>query len=309
MGNHIATIAFCADVYMEVPLHVAASSLLRNLHPNWTAKIYLLTDGIGKSAIGRLRETLNLVERPYELVEITLPNTGVFRKLRPFHGSHAAYYRLLLPSFAAEKRFLYLDTDTVTKVDVSPLFQLDMDGYPLGFVVEGSVKYDLQHEFLISQGAKEDDPVLNSGVILFDVEQWKAQHCFSRLMDFCNAHPASLLAADQTAFNVLFVKHCYHLALEFNVKLYAHGGKPVPDNGIYHFVGSPKPWDLFGEFFHSYAYIWNEASGRIALRLTRRSAYTDFRNWRRLPRIIGGYRRILRARIARLMHRSMVDSV
>jgi lipopolysaccharide biosynthesis glycosyltransferase len=86
------------------------------------------------------------------------------------------------------------------------------------------------------------------------------------------------------------------LGREFNLQLSAHHRDPVPERGIYHFVGSPKPWDLFGEFFHSYSHIWNEASGGIALRFMQRRAYADFRSWRRLPRIIGGYRRILRQR-------------
>lgn len=300
MGTQVATVAFCSDVYMEAPLHVAVSSVLRSLHPDWTGKFYLLTEGIDEAAVGRLRETLNRVGRPYELVEITSPNTSVFRKLRSFHGSHACYYRFLLPDFVAEQRFLYLDTDTVTKVDISPLFQLEMNGYAVGFVVDGEVKWALEKEFYLSQGAKGDDPAFNSGVILFDVEQWKAQNCFSRLMELCSAHGDRMAPGDQTALNVLFAKHCYRLSPEFNVKLSAHHRTPVPESGIYHFVGSPKPWDVFGEFFHSYAYIWNEASGGIALRFTQRSAYTDIRNWRRLPRILGGYRRILRQRYARM---------
>jgi lipopolysaccharide biosynthesis glycosyltransferase len=281
---------------MEAPLHVAVSSVLRSLHTDWHAKIYLLTEGIDEAAIHRVRETLNRVGRPYELVEIASADTSVFRKLRPFHGSYAAYYRLLLPDFVTENRFLYLDTDTVTKVDISPLFQLAMNGYPLGFVVDGVVKWQLEHKFYISQGAIEDDPAFNSGVILFDVEQWKAQSCFARLMEFCNAHPGDLVAADQTALNVLYSKSCFHLSPEFNVKLSTVHRTPVPEKGIFHFVGSPKPWDILGEFFHPHAEIWNEASKRVALGFTQRSAYTDLRSWRRLPRIIGGYRRILRQR-------------
>ncbi len=303
MGAKVATIAFCSDVYMEAPLHVAASSVLRSLHPDWTAKIYMLTEGIGESAVLRLHKTLDRVQRPYQLVEIRSPDTSVFRNLRPFHGSHAAYYRLLLPDFITEPRFLYLDTDTVTGIDVSRLFQADMNGYPLGFVVTGRVKWALDKEFYLSQGATEDDPAFNSGVMLFDVGQWKAQNCFARLMEFCNAHPDRLTSADQTALNVLFARHCYHLAPEFNVWLAPDSRTPTQENAIFHFVGSPKPWDLFGEIFHPYHHVWKEASRRIALGFLQRSAYTDLRNWVRFPRIVGGYRRILRQRYKQMIAR------
>lgn len=293
---NVATIAFCSDAYMETPLHVAASSALRSLHREWTAKFYILTEGIDEAAILRLRETLNSVQRPYELVEIKSPDTSVFRNLRPFHGSYAAYYRLLLPDFITEGRFLYIDTDTVTTIDVSPLFQLDMSSYPVGFAGGGTVKWALEKEFFISLGAKEDDPAFNSGVMLLDVGQWKSQSCFPRLMEFCNAHPDRLMSADQTALNALFAKHCCFLAPEFNLSLNPGRQRAAVKNGIYHFVGSPKPWDLFGELFHPYHHIWSEALGRIALGFIQRNTYTNFRNWARFPHIAGGYRRSLRQR-------------
>jgi lipopolysaccharide biosynthesis glycosyltransferase len=270
--------------------------VLRSLHPDWTAKFYVLTEGISEAAMGRLRKTLDLVGRSYELVEIRSPDTSVFKNLRPFHGSHAAYYRLLLPDYVTEKRFLYIDTDTVTTIDISPLFVLNMNGYPLGFVGGGTVKWSLENEFFISLGAKGDDPSFNSGVMLLDVEQWKSQNCFARLMEFCNAHPDHLISADQTALNALFAKDCYYLGPEYNMALSPESRRASLKNGIYHFVGSPKPWDLFGEFFHGYYSIWSDALGRIALGFIQRNTYTNIRNWRRFPHIIGGYRRILRQR-------------
>jgi lipopolysaccharide biosynthesis glycosyltransferase len=295
-NSRLATLAFCADAYMEAPLHVAASSALRNLHPGWAAKIYLLAEGIDAKGIARLRETLNRCERPYELVEITGADTSVFSRLRPFHGTLAAYFRLLLPDFISEQKFLYLDTDTVTTIDLSPLFALDMGGYPLVFVVDGVVKNALDCKIYIQHGAVADDPCFNSGVILFNVEQWKAQNCLSRVLEFGNAYPDCLLAADQTVLNILFAKDCCRLSPEFNVKLSTHVRDPIPEKGIYHFVGSPKPWDILGEFFHPYHDIWDEAIQCIALRFVQRSAYTDHRSWIRFTRILGGYRRILRVR-------------
>jgi lipopolysaccharide biosynthesis glycosyltransferase len=282
---------------MEAPLHVAAASALRSLHPDWIAKIYLLSDGIDRNGIVRLRQTLDRCARPYELVEIRGADTKVFSRLRLFHGTHAAYYRLLLPDFIAEKRFLYLDTDTVTSVDVSPVFDLDMGGSPLGVVLDGVVKWSLDCDVYLAHGANPDDAAFNSGVMLFDVEQWKAQHCFARAIEFANANPDCLLAADQTLLNILFAKQCYRLSRKFNVKLSTVVRAPLQDKGIYHFVGSPKPWDLFGEFFHPYHYIWKQAKREIALNFAQASPYTDVRSWIRFPRIVGGYRRILRQRL------------
>jgi lipopolysaccharide biosynthesis glycosyltransferase len=142
-----------------------------------------------------------------------------------------------------------------------------------------------------------EDPVFNSGVMLVDVEQWKSQQCFQRLMKFCNEHPEDLLAADQTALNVLFARDCYHLPAELNVILSTVSHLPVPEKAVFHFVGSPKPWDVFGEFFHPYTMIWEQALSDTALRFMQRNAYCDLKAWRRLPRIFGGYRRVVKQRL------------
>jgi lipopolysaccharide biosynthesis glycosyltransferase len=296
MESHLAVVALCSDAYMEAPLHVAASSVLRSLHPGWKAKFYLLTENITPAGVRRLRQTLNRCERPYELVEIADADTTVFHRLRPFHGTYTTYYRFLLPDFVAEERFLYLDTDTVTTLDISPLFDRNMGGYPLGFVVDGTVKHALEHKFFMEQGAAPDDPAFNAGVALFDAREWREQNCFSRIMDFCNAHPDRLLSADQTALNVLFAKHCHRLDPAFNVKLSTVVRTPVQEQGIYHFVGSPKPWDILGEFIHPYSSIWSEAAKGTSLSLAQRSAYLDTKSWVRFSRIAGGYHRILRQR-------------
>ena len=291
-----AVIAFCSDEYMEAPLHVAAMSVVRALHPAWLARIYVLTQGIDDRGLAALRSSLDRLDRAYEMVELATAETSIFTGLRPFHGSYSAYFRLLLPGLINDDRFLYLDTDTITTIDVSPLFEVDMHGRALGFVNTGKVKHSLERNFFLSQGASLEDPSFNSGVILFNRSEWLKQDCFSRLLDFCRAHPDDLLAADQTALNVLFARDCHHLDPPFNVPLSTVFREKIPEQGVYHFVGSPKPWDLFGEWIHPYGDLWKHAIEQTAIGLQQRVSYLSLRNWRRFPRIMGGYRRIFRQR-------------
>jgi lipopolysaccharide biosynthesis glycosyltransferase len=283
---------------MEAPLHVSIYSVLRNLHPLWNAKIYVLAPDVPPYSLARLRRTIKSADRPSTLVEITGCDCSVFSKLRPFHGSYAAYYRLLLPEYVTEDRFLYIDADTIPEIDVSPLFELDLQGHPMGVVYDVPIKSSFDADFYLSRGLDPNAPCFNSGVILFDRLQWLKQNCFSRLMEFARAHPHDLKSADQTVLNVVFARDRAELPEQFNVKLSTSRRLPIPERGIFHFVGSPKPWDMFGRIFHPYSYLWKRASRPVPLRPSERVPSLGFRNWQRLPNILGGYRRILRHRWA-----------
>lgn len=291
--TRVVAVALCSDARMEIPLHVAATSVLQNLSPDFAVRFYLMLDGV---EVGRLRKSLDKAHRPYEIVPLPIPNASTFSRLRPFFGGHAAYYRLLLPDMIQESRFLYLDTDTVTKIDVAPLFSIDMEGHAMGFVVDGRVKSVLESRFFLSLGMKEDDPMFNSGVMLVDVQQWHRENCFARIMQFCTEHANDLMTADQTALNALFAQDCFHLNPIFNIKLSAVVKEGNPKTGIFHFVGNPKPWDLFGSMLHPYYALWDSAVQKTALGLSSRS-FLNLSSWTRLPDILGGYRRVLRQRV------------
>jgi lipopolysaccharide biosynthesis glycosyltransferase len=188
-----------------------------------------------------------------------VPGCSNIQQTAAFFGSHAAYYRLLLADMIKESRFLYLDTDTVSQVDVAPLFSINMQSHAMGFVVDGKVKSALEKNFFLTLGMKDEDPMFNSGVMLVDVHEWHRQSCFARVMEFCAANPDYLMAADQTALNALFSKNCFHLDPIFNIKLSTIAKRENPDVGIFHFVGNPKPWDLFGSAVHPYYTLWEDS--------------------------------------------------
>jgi len=284
-------VAFCTDLHMEAALHVAASSLLRNLVPSEQVRFYCLLTGFPEHRIAKLRTTLDRTGRAYELRLLTLRDDSLFQGLRPLHGSFVPYYRLLLPDLVEEKRLLYLDSDTLPMVDVAPLFSLDLAGKASGFVVDGIVRTSLENGFFLSQGMRPDGPVFNSGVMLFDVEAWHRQQCRQRCMEFCGRHHDKLQTADQTALNVLFSEDTYHLPLRYNVKLYPLTPvEGVPQDALYHFVGSPKPWDIGGAFLVSGYSLWHQAATQTDISI---SPYLSWLAWRRSGRILGAYRREL----------------
>jgi lipopolysaccharide biosynthesis glycosyltransferase len=95
-------------------------------------------------------------------------------------------------------------------------------------------------------GLNEDDRAFNSGVLLFDAEIWRSRDFSKHALDFARAH----YIHDQTVLNALFSRTFHSLPERYNriVSANDHALVTVSD-GVYHFLASPKPWDILREIY------------------------------------------------------------
>jgi lipopolysaccharide biosynthesis glycosyltransferase len=249
-------VALCADKNMEAGLHVTLYSFLANESVRERgARIHLFTEGFSDSDLALLRSTADRAETKYELFSKSI-DLDRFQKFQPLHGSHMAYARLSLPEILRdEERLVYFDSDLLVgaTVDLSSLFDTDLHGQPLGAVAAASVEWSMEREFLLGQGLRKNDPYLNSGVLLFDCKNWRENHWTAKCLEFCRAHRNQLGTADQTVLNVMLRNRFLPLNAGFNHPLYAISPlatEAETRSRLIHFVGAPKPWDLFGNFSH-----------------------------------------------------------
>lgn len=299
------SIAFCSDKRMEAPLHVAAASLLEHLHPGVVAHLYLLLEGFSPADIACLRHTLDRTGGTYQLNIVPPPTAACFASLPTLHGDIVTYYRLLLPALVPVDRLLYLDVDLKINIDVCPLFTLDMQGAPAGFVVDGVVANVLDKPLQFKVGRTANSPAFNAGVMLFDCNRWRADNWTRRALDFARQHAPLLVSHDQSVLNALFADTCCHLDPRYNTKLYNHyQPRQHAPEGIFHYVGSPKPWDLGGSFLMDYAADWHQAARRTALPWPRRTSWINLHAWRRLPHLFGGYKRCIAYRLRQRFSRT-----
>jgi lipopolysaccharide biosynthesis glycosyltransferase len=293
--TRVAAIAFCSDSLMEVPLHVAAASVLRYISADTATHFYMLLTDFSEKMRDSLRHTLDSIGRQYRITFLSNEKTKVFQTFRSLLGNYATYYRLLLPEMIEEPVYLYIDSDTLPRIDVAPLFTSDMGSYAAGFVVDGQVKNNLEHEFFISLGRDPEGPTFNAGVMLVQREQWREQDCWNRIKAFCEQYSDKLLTADQTVLNSVLAENCYHLPAEYNIKLYPNRKSPIGNEpGLYHFVGAPKPWDMLGRTLIPYSNIWFDELARIPLPADKKLLWLNSAYWMRAPRILGGYKRLLK---------------
>jgi lipopolysaccharide biosynthesis glycosyltransferase len=111
----------------------------------------------------------------------------------------AVYYRLFFPSLVppSVKRLLYLDTDTIVCKDLTPVFEMDLEHYPLGAVYDNYVKI----QPLL--GIHCEGEYFNSGVLLMDLDKWRAQKISEQAIAYLLKYPENIRFVDQCALNAV----------------------------------------------------------------------------------------------------------
>src|SRR5262249_28268349 len=117
------------------------------------------------------------------------------------HISLASYFRLaigeLLPREAA--RVVYFDCDVIVNGEIAPIWRADLGRHAVAAAIDPL----LAGGEIVRQrlGFEPGKPYLNSGMMVIDLERWRAQAIGARALEFCLAEPERLTYWDQCAIN------------------------------------------------------------------------------------------------------------
>jgi lipopolysaccharide biosynthesis glycosyltransferase len=184
------------------------------------------------------------------------PPVGRLLPLNPrAHYTLDNWTRLWVEEFFDEAvdRVLYLDADTVVTGSIAELWGAELDGALFGAVdIPGA---DRGVELL---GLRPEDGYFNSGVLLFDLKQWRESRALDTLLAYIDAHPHEMsFTLDQDALNGCFHDRRKHLDYRWNAVWTFFQDLPLPgldrsacaavrrDARIIHFNSSNKPWSYF----------------------------------------------------------------
>jgi lipopolysaccharide biosynthesis glycosyltransferase len=113
------------------------------------------------------------------------------------------WLRFLLPDLLPNiDRVLYLDVDTLAVSTLAPLFAMDIGGAPLAAVA--NVVQPAQREHFRALGLDDHRRLLNSGVLLFDLDRLRAEGSFADLKHVASARADELEWPDQDVLNLVY---------------------------------------------------------------------------------------------------------
>jgi len=191
------------------------------------------------------------------------------------HLSQATYLRLamgrMLP--ADITRAIYLDSDVLVVKDLLPLWETKLDGNVVGAVRDFMTPLAGQHNALgycvAETGISPSHPMFNAGILLIDVEAYRAQGVEAECVAFLQRWRDDIQSADQDALNAVLHDRWKLLDFQWNVQMGSwHSFKKSPalseeerkslretDPAILHFSGSGKPWNSGLRSPHCQTYV------------------------------------------------------
>jgi lipopolysaccharide biosynthesis glycosyltransferase len=249
-------IAFNINKLAMIGLGVTLNSLLKNCSNPKKINIYILCADLNQDD----KENIYKLLFGYGLINVELIDFNAkehFGNFKSLQGDWTAYGRILLQDYILEDTVLYLDADLVIELDVMKLEGFDFQGKAIAAVNGGPIQYSLENLFFCDEiGINPEVASFNSGVLLMNLKVWRQNDIKNQCLAFGRSYPNKLKSADQTILNGLFAGNFAFLPNEFNLPWYAHSDRPRSKKAILHFVGSPKPWDLFGKYFHNGFLVW-----------------------------------------------------
>jgi lipopolysaccharide biosynthesis glycosyltransferase len=115
--------------------------------------------------------------------------------------SREAWYRALLPDLLPKaSRVLYLDADTLILRPLKPLWDVDLRGKAIAAVINPLYPF-MDAGFLSGLGLRGVEDYFNSGVLLMDLDRWRAEELTARLVEFVARHGQAQNWPDQNALN------------------------------------------------------------------------------------------------------------
>ncbi len=259
-------IVFTVDGNFTLPLAVTLHSMLSNLRGAESVQVFILHSFLPDATKDRLQAVAEQARTTAYLSFIEVDAKEEFEHLElDYYGrfTEAIYFRLLIGSFLPPQigKVIYLDSDLVVEDNLLELWSKDLGEKILGAVQERTVSCPMHGlSRWVELGLDPGDPFFNSGVMLIDLEGWRAQNIGTRVLEYLHQYRDSLnMKGNQEGFNAVLAGQWMPLPPKWNVlhhyydsDLFDFFGQPVysdrvlseitQEPSIIHFTDGPKPW-------------------------------------------------------------------
>lgn len=229
------TIVLVEDNAYLIPLETTIKSVL---YHNKDVDFYILNNDIAP-------EWFKLLGKKMEVVNSTIKNIYIDKEI--FEGyktgphiNYATYFRFFAPEVVDADRILYIDSDLIVTGDLSPLFEIDFQGYSIG-AVDDYYAYE------------ERTSGFNAGVLLMNVAKWKEYSIVNNLLELAAEKHSIVHLADQSILNIYFENNWLELDKTYNymvgvdisnlIQKYERLEDSLPV--VVHFASHDKPWNTY----------------------------------------------------------------
>ena len=268
-----------SDDAFAMPLGVAFYSALTNLHYKDEVSLYIFDGGISPENKRRLARVLDVDHLTVDLNWLEPDFTQLQSVKTTDVWSLATYFSLLVPEQLPEhvNKAIYLDADLVVERDLSGLWDKETaDASALAVqdycnpYVSSPDGIAAMHEVM---DLKPDAIYCNAGLMVMNLTRWREKCISAKALHYAADYADSLKFVEQDLLNAAIAGRWKLLDPRWNVatsavqwygryfdmneiERQAAQDRLLRDAFIYHYTGTPKPWDVHYEgpaqdrFFH-----------------------------------------------------------
>lgn len=217
--------------------------------------IYILVEQLSNKS---KNEFATLAKEYSQRIEIIIVDSEKLKDcpIRPGdHVSIATYYRLLAPVLLPSDidKILYLDCDMIINSDITDLYNVDIDGYPIAMSLDEAFFEDEKYQRL---DYDKKYSYRNAGVALFNIKYWRENNIVEKCFEYISNNTDRITFHDQDTLNALLHEKIKPLPIRYNLQTgflfnaYKKNYKKEIGNimdaitlpTIIHYTGPGKPW-------------------------------------------------------------------
>ena len=153
-----------------------------------------------------------------------------------------AFYKMLIPQVLSKKikKAIFLDPDTIVNLDISELWEIELENECLGVVTEKENGVNVNKAFpMCSEGLIKETDYFNCGVLLMNLTALRRKEkTIVKGVRFRGENPKHKYL-EQTVLNYCFSENTLKLPLKFNrfVRQERSSDNPILADKIYHYSG------------------------------------------------------------------------
>ncbi|QNI32252.1 glycosyltransferase family 8 protein [Alloacidobacterium dinghuense] len=205
-------VLFCIDGAFWQHVAVSIASLLENNARN-TFRIFVASvsemDGV------EVTKLKSMIERKGSCLETIVYSQATNYHHLPTHShlTFAMYLRLFMTEYIDHSldKILYLDSDIIICSDIEELWS-----FSLGDAYVGAAREPYNRRQREPLGFSPTDLYVNSGVMLVNLKQWRADQVLPRLLDFAERNQAIIHSPDQDTINSVFRGRICDIGYQWN---------------------------------------------------------------------------------------------
>ena len=207
------TCVFSSDNNFADILGSALISLFENNREQETIEVYILDGGISQENKDKLTSIFRKYERDVHFIEVPDISKLAGETVTSGRWPISTFARILIGSLLPKtvKRILYLDCDILVLGSLKKLWEIDLKDKTAAGVMDCLSK-QRKHNI----GIKRDDSYINAGVMLIDMEKWRANQIEQRCINYIQKSTGKVPYNDQGVINKVLNRDLLILPPEYN---------------------------------------------------------------------------------------------